>query len=285
MNRVLCAWRPVLLLLLGMGVYNSHLLAKAPFKVKNATDANAEIVVLQPTDPVPSQAQKLNSIDINGNNPTADCTYFEIIESVKDLAKKENANIIKITHHVSKDESQDCDEVSATFYKMTDVHSAEKEISWQPGRKLKWDDFKGPVPQNADNNTAAVTYCGIGFETNKVSNTNKAKVFVYNTFYTNQSWVRGDAKNTDILAHEQGHFDLCEIYTRKLRQQIAVATLNVDNLKATLESIYAAVNKEYEDRQQAYEDETQHGTIAAQQQKWLQTIAQELIATRAYASL
>lgn len=280
MSKVLRAFRATILLLC-TGMCIGPVSAKDPFKVKS----DADIVVLQPSDPVPTQAEELNSIDINGNNPTADCSYYEIIESVKDLAKKENANIIKITKHTSKDASQDCDEVRATFYKAPDVHDMEKEISWQPERKLTWDDFKGIVPHDANDNTAAVTFCGIGFETNKVTTTNKAKVFVYNTFYTDQSWVRGDEKMPEILAHEQGHFDLCEIYTRKLRSKIAAATLNVNNLRATLEHIYESVNNEYEARQQAYEDETHHGTLAAQQQKWLLTIAQELRETTSYASL
>jgi len=155
-------------------------------------------------------------------------------------------------------------------------NTLEKEFPWNEQRRLTWDDFKGPTPANADNSTAAVTFCGIGFEANTTTNESKAKVTVYNTFYTNQSWVRTDGKSPEILAHEQGHFDICEIYTRKLREEMTNASVTVNNLKSVLQSIYDEVNKEYENRQLAYENETKHGTITVQQQRWSKIIAQEL---------
>jgi hypothetical protein len=52
-------------------------------------------------------------------------------------------------------------------------------------------------------------------------NIKKAKIFTKNTFDCKLSWVRPNQKyRTDLLEHEQGHFDLCEIYTRQLRKRL-----------------------------------------------------------------
>jgi len=147
-------------------------------------------------------------------------------------------------------------------------------FSWNEHRKISWSDFKGPVSSVSDE-SAAATCCSIGFTLGN-NETGHPEVTVYNTFYINKSWVKEDAKIESILEHEQGHFDLCELYTRKLRSQIETVDLSSQNVKQELMKIYAAVSDEYETCQQAYERETAHGTNIAEQQKWQVQISNEL---------
>jgi len=153
---------------------------------------------------------------------------------------------------------------------------------WADHSKLSWDDFKGGINTDEDE-VAAATHCGIGFRTTSPATTNdKPGIEVYNLFYANKSWVKPDAKMPEILAHEQGHFDLCEIYTRKLRARLSKFDLPENpqeftmQIKSELVAIYNDVSNEYELRQQAYEQETIHGTDIAAQKKWITLIAQEL---------
>ena len=149
------------------------------------------------------------------------------------------------------------------------------QFQWAEHSKLSWDDFKGAV--NAANDaSAAATYCGIGIKTNNCTREGKPEIVIYNTFYTKKSWVREDARIASILEHEQGHFDLCEIYTRKLRQRVCNLDLNMPNAKQALIDLYTEVSNEYENRQRAYEQETVHGTDIMQQKKWLEMISNEL---------
>lgn len=156
------------------------------------------------------------------------------------------------------------------------------EFQWADHNKLSWTDFQGPVNAVTEE-SAAATHCGIGFRTGRATPDSKPGIIVYNTFYVNKSWVRADAMIPEILVHEQGHFDLCEIYTRKLRQRMQGVDMNAANLRAVLESIYFAVKNEYESRQQAYEDETTHGTNFAQQNRWRENISRELADNADYA--
>ena len=150
------------------------------------------------------------------------------------------------------------------------------QFQWNEHKKLSWDDFRGAV--NAVNDeSAAATHCGIGFRTNTTVPGSKPEIVVYNTFYAKKSWVRADAKMPSILDHEQGHFDLCEIYTRKLKNRMNSFDFNVPDVKQALMSIYSEINNEYESRQQAYEEETTHGTNIPQQKKWQDMMIHELM--------
>ncbi len=160
--------------------------------------------------------------------------------------------------------------------------TAAATFQWAEHKRLSWDDFRGDIKATRDE-VAAATHCGIGFKTNASISGDKPEIVVYNLFYTTQSWVKPDAKLPGILEHEQGHFDLCEIYTRKLRERLekfdlpaGKPALNEADLKLALINIYNEVSNEYEARQDAYEQETTHGTNISAQKRWQEMIAHEL---------
>lgn len=162
------------------------------------------------------------------------------------------------------------------------IKSVSTQFQWHEHDKLSWDDFKGPVTASNDE-SAAATCCAIGFKTTAPVNGGKPGLEVYNTFYVTKSWVRPDAQMQSILDHEQGHFDLCELYTRMLRQRMAGVDLAKPGVKQELMQVYADVSKEYESRQQAYEQETAHGTIITEQKRWQANIAAELEVLKPHA--
>lgn len=149
-------------------------------------------------------------------------------------------------------------------------------FQWQEHTRLSWDDFKGEVNTTHDE-SAAATCCSIGFKTDIPASGGKPEIIVYNTFYADRSWVRPDARIQSILDHEQGHFDLCEVYTRKLKGRMKNFDIGMPGVKQELMNIYAQVSKEYEARQQCYEEETVHGTNIAAQRRWQDMIARELM--------
>jgi len=178
------------------------------------------------------------------------------------------------SHNTAALAKSEKDRASASDNVNTSAGTRLSEFKWNGQRKLTWDDFRGPVTAS-DDMSAAATHCSIGFTTARGADGNQ-KVIVYNTFYANMSWVRPDARIQSILDHEQGHFDLCELYTRVLRQRMANFNFDVADVRGALMSIYDQVTKEYEDRQQAYEAETTHGTNIAVQHRWMASIANEL---------
>ncbi len=167
------------------------------------------------------------------------------------------------------------------------VHAGKESntMSWSKDKKLTWDDFRGSIPHDADEVTAAATYCGIGFETNTFNSAHPEalKVNVYNTFYLDDSWARPEERNEKVLAHEQGHFDLCELFTRKLRQRMSLLKANPATLKTTLANIYEELQEEYRREQESYEEETGHGLNLVQQKKWQSYLQHALGASEDWA--
>ncbi len=158
--------------------------------------------------------------------------------------------------------------------KVPDETHAVDHFSWNEHRMLSWSDFRGPVSA-LNEESAAATCCSIGFKLDNDAS-GRPEVSVYNTFYIGKSWVKDDARIESILAHEQGHFDLCELFTRKLRSRISTVDLSSQNVKQELMNIYSAVSDEYETFQQSYERETTHGTNIPEQRRWQELISKEL---------
>jgi hypothetical protein len=92
-----------------------------------------------------------------------------------------------------------------------------QEIHWQKDKPLTWKDFQGMPDPNST--YAAVTNSRIKYNFN-----NELKDTVYkitfkleNVFYTQTSWSKKDQRNKDLLHHEQLHFDINELFTRRRR--------------------------------------------------------------------
>lgn len=150
------------------------------------------------------------------------------------------------------------------------------DFSWSADRKLQWSDFKGVVSESLGTNIAAVTYCSFGFESTFVSGSDKPKVEVFNLFHVNQSWVKCLDDDEKVLAHEQCHFDICELFTRVLKVRMEQCNVTINDMGDKLNSIYDDVKKEYLAFQEAYESSTHHGLIDEEQQKWEQLVATAL---------
>jgi hypothetical protein len=78
-----------------------------------------------------------------------------------------------------------------------------------------------------------------------------------------------------LLQHEQRHFDLCEVYARKLRQKLAKRSWTGDDADK-IDRIYQHLYKELNERQLKYDEETVHGLDTDKQHEWNEQIAKEL---------
>lgn len=243
----------------------------------------AFVLVLQQQDDFTNDGIEIGSIKSGDNGLSTNCTYFEVIDKLKLLARQNGANVIKITEHKSPDRWSSCERLTAKIYKVPHFRKHEKEIAWTANRKLTWEDFKGSPKSISNSNAAAQTYCGFGFQTNYVTVITKAKIFTKNTFTCNLSWVRPDQRDrADLLEHEQGHFDLSEVYTRQLRKKLEEKKLTVFNLNTDANIIFKDVYALYLDRQELYEKETNYGLNRQKQIEWTTTISRELSGLNSY---
>ncbi|MDB5221447.1 MAG: hypothetical protein JWN83_114 [Chitinophagaceae bacterium] len=235
------------------------------------------VLVLQQQDNFINDGIEIGSIKSGDNGLSTNCTYFEVVDKLKQLARQNGGNIIKIIEHKSPDRWSSCERLTAKIYRVPEFRKHEKEIEWTKNRKLTWEDFKGTPKSTLNPEVAAQTYCGFGFQSNYVNILTKTKIFVTNTFNCNLSWVRPDQKDrADLLEHEQGHFDLCEVYARQLRKKLQEKKLTVFNINPDADIIFKDTYALYLDRQELYEKETSHGLNRQRQIEWTTTISKEL---------
>lgn len=156
-------------------------------------------------------------------------------------------------------------------------------IEWNASRKLTWEDFSG-TPSGDLMHHAAVTNCGFGYSSNKVTAFKKPVLTVTNVFNPNLSWVQPSQINRrQLLEHEQLHFDIAELYARRLRKEFSTSRITYTNLKRKTESIFDKVYQDYLKRQEAYEKETDYSLNTQNQLEWRRTIDAELTDLNIYS--
>jgi predicted secreted Zn-dependent protease len=149
------------------------------------------------------------------------------------------------------------------------VAAQDEAIQWT-SKKLTWDDYLAK-PSETDE-AAAVTSTGIGIE--YIVRNNQLTYKITCLFSKNRSW--GRFRSDYILAHEQGHFDITEIYARKLAKAVEEYEFNPKSFKSDLNSIYKKLMKEKEDYQELYDHQTDFSRDKTMQTCWLQKIQIEL---------
>ncbi len=173
-----------------------------------------------------------------------------------------------------------------TSYSGSDSNRYEKTthgpvINWKPNTHLKWEDFKAKKKPGGGFAVATST-CGFGYD--GIIKGDEISVNVYVRFYCNESWHHKNYKLSDVLKHEQLHFDICELYGRILYKNILLmrkkGQLNERNLKKVLNELMV----EYDETQDRYDDETNHSTDGLKQQKWNKKIANALHEFAKYAN-
>jgi hypothetical protein len=157
-------------------------------------------------------------------------------------------------------------------------------ISWKDGQKLTWDHFRGKP--NTNISAAAVTASGITFEFSIQETKTRIVNFdtkVYAHFYPEKSWYIKALGDKHILAHEQLHFDITELYARKFRKEISKLKIS-NQLKDQLRNLHQKINKELATAQNLYDTETDNSIIKEAQERWEIHVKKELAKLDAFKS-
>jgi len=151
----------------------------------------------------------------------------------------------------------------------------EEGVLWNPNLRLTWADFKGKVPPAAV--PAATTASGISYtySANLLHHEVHLDYEVNAYFYPNESWYRPTLCDENTLSHEQLHFDISELFARKMRDRLDRTTFS-DDVKAEIRKIYKEILEELKDFQDQYDWETNFSRNREKQLEWNQKIAKAL---------
>nr|GFD16070.1 hypothetical protein [Tanacetum cinerariifolium] len=86
-----------------------------------------------------------------------------------------------------------------------------------------------------------------------------------------------------LLRHEQLHFDITEVYARRLRQKLAGVRIPCAELGPTFERLSKGVYADWEKAEDQYDRDTNHGLKPAQQTQWEAQVQQQLQELAAFA--
>ncbi|WP_339713314.1 DUF922 domain-containing protein [uncultured Kriegella sp.] len=152
----------------------------------------------------------------------------------------------------------------------------EEIIPWSSERKLAWSDFKGKPFKTAW--AAATTASGISYEfsTAGTAAAPELTINVVTYFYPKKSWYRPELCDSIILGHEQLHFDISELYARKMQKRLS-ETRFTKNIKSEIKAIFRQINRELGQFQNRYDRETNFSRDLEKQRFWNKMIAEALV--------
>lgn len=152
-------------------------------------------------------------------------------------------------------------------------------ILWDESRMLTWDDFKGKPEKRF---AAAST----SYDIIKTVNKGAAKtvfVKIEAMFFCESSWKKKSWVNQQVLEHEQKHFDIVELYARKLRKLIKQGTYtSLANVETKADAFYKIIDKEMDKYHDLYDEETDGSMNGDKQREWQTKIMKEIKVLDAY---
>ena len=145
-------------------------------------------------------------------------------------------------------------------------------IYWDTDRRLSWSDFEG-TPRYDYESISALTSSGIvhykGCKNDKII----YKVRAY--FEKKESWVKEEARTKHHLTHEQLHFDITELYARKLRKALADRQFSCGE-EEEFEEFVSNFLENWQYDQRAFDIHTRHSLDKIRQREWFFRVGMEM---------
>jgi Bacterial protein of unknown function (DUF922) len=161
---------------------------------------------------------------------------------------------------------------------------ADSLIEWTADRTLTRRDFKGRIPSRSSDASRSWVLIDASWECKDGVGSSQARA----VFDPDRSWWKDSTPNLwrgiddaaaprtrsdgerALLAHEQLHFDLTEVWARKVRAALAdlpTACKTREGINR-METTIAALEREWQAEQVRYDRETDHGADARRQAAW-----------------
>lgn len=157
-------------------------------------------------------------------------------------------------------------------------------LYWSDGRRLCWSDFQGTptdsVKTDAGITADAVIHPEFDIIFDYTNDTSAMYAVVLVRLNRSNSFV--NRKSEIILKHEQGHFDIAEIFARKLRKDYQTLNISDKEFNIKIDSMSKSNYNEYREYDCNYDNDTFFGAIKKSQDEWSEKIFKELKSLKEY---
>lgn len=157
------------------------------------------------------------------------------------------------------------------------AQESEEFIYWSEDYKLKWTDFDMLAERFSEHAAFSVT----GFESEYEFTGQQFEAVIKTFFNKSQSWSK--SWTSTLLLHEQGHFDLAEVYGRKFRKEVKAKMETGSLTPEKFEEINDQIVEALEEAQKQYDEATNLSMDYRSQLEWTNRILEQLNALRDYA--
>jgi hypothetical protein len=162
------------------------------------------------------------------------------------------------------------------------VPATARVLTWDQHPALAWSDFQGRARRNTGEPSAVTD---TGFRVQLECKEGALDIRVTAEFYPSSSWVMQGRKSPELLHHEQGHFDITELYARKMRKAIRDAKISCEDeqrAEGAGKRIFEELDRAWEKAEKGYDGETKDGTDVGKQKGAVERIATALAGLRDY---
>jgi hypothetical protein len=153
--------------------------------------------------------------------------------------------------------------------------AAKGALRWSKDRRLVMTDFHGTPPANTGQEGAHTEYTIIA---GARCNGRSFEYQVAAAVLPAQSWMAPELRTSPTIAaqtlsHEQTHFDLSEVFARKIRRRFAELYDPCGQSETALQAVSDALIKDEAREQVRYDEETNHGRTPTSQSDWDRQVA------------
>ena len=154
-------------------------------------------------------------------------------------------------------------------------------ILWNPKLKLSWSDFQGKVSPDVygkANTSYKIEIVPVDVLVDEYDNIQGyEKLTVEARFYKKQSWTTVSLNDTIVLNHEHLHFDIAELFARKIRKRFKALKNNREAKFSTYSREYKLLWIECRKYQREFDFETDHGRALDLNKLWYDKVKKELL--------
>jgi hypothetical protein len=143
-------------------------------------------------------------------------------------------------------------------------------IYWSDRVSLTWSNFEGTPLKSSK--YSAISSVGIRVDYTCVI----SELYVYSYFTPSKSWVNLKDTSENILKHERGHFDIAEIFARKLRERILKSKFSEKKINIKISKMFNGIYEDYIKEQKLYDRETNLSKNNINQKMWDEKIKRNL---------
>jgi len=165
------------------------------------------------------------------------------------------------------------------------VLAQDTAVPWSPASPISWQDFRCSPPANATRlSEVAAIHMTIQWRASYVIRSQGGmlswagtieNVAVSNTMDPTLSWVIRSRASDDALRHEECHFDLNEVYRRKVAAELSCIRAEgrsseevQSSLEQKLHETASGILERLTQMHAIYDEQTAHGTGLAAQMSW-----------------